>query len=762
VSALDQNLKYIGKYIPIHDAKEKVSGKVRYVGDMEFHGMLYAKLVLSSIAHGIIKYIDTSDAEALPGVVGIFSYKNSPEYLYNTHKWIDGMEVIRDERLFTNQVRFFGDRIAAVVAESKEIAEKAANLIVVEYEELPVILDPEIARKEDSYPIHPQGNHIYTKEIICGNPDGKMKDGFLTIEDRIETPKIHHAAMETHACIADTDHLGNITVYTPCQVIFQVQLIISEALKIPRNKIRVIKTTIGGSFGGKGQPILEPIVGFLSYTLKRPIKLVLDRTEDIIATRTRTKTIGTVKTAVDNEGNIIARDIHMLVDAGAYCTNGEAIAVAMGKKAFKLYRLYNQRYLADVVYTNTPIAGACRGYGSPQIHAVTEINLDNAARALHMDPVDFRLKNLVHPYDKDPTGGPELGNARIIDCVNKGREVFDWDKRYSQPKKAGRYVRGVGMACAAHGNGYFGAYPDFITLSLRLNEEGTAVLKGAFHDLGCGTNMTMMQIVAEVLEIDVHKVYIPDTDTSISPFDSAGTQASRVTFVCGGAAKKVAEQVKAKLIAYGGKILNCMEEDVVLKDGYAWDCNNTHAKISYGELVTLVQKKYSEEISATMTYQSPGNPTSYGAHFVEVEVDNITGRVKILDYLAVHDLGKAINSGFVEGQIQGAVQMGIGMALSEEITFDSKGKVTSGRFSRYHVINAPDMPEVRVELIEELEDLGPFGAKSIGEIAVVPTAPAIINAINHALGINLTILPALPDRIMEAIKNKIEGRVYHE
>jgi CO/xanthine dehydrogenase Mo-binding subunit len=754
VSAVNQKLKYIGKYIPIHDAEEKVRGKVQYVGDMELHGMLHAKLILSTVAHGLIKYIDTSKAEAFPGVIAVFTYKNSPEYLYNTHKWIEDIEVIRDERLFTNHVRFFGDRIAAIVAETKEIAEKAASFIEVEYDELPVILDPEAALKEDSYPIHPDGNHFYTKEIICGSPDEKMKDGFLTIEDKIETPKIHHAAMETHACIVDIDPIGNITVYTPCQVVFQVQLIVSEALKIPRNKIRVIKTTIGGSFGGKGQPILEPIVAFLSYTLKRAVKLVLDRTEDIIATRTRTRTIGTVKTAVDKEGNIIARDIYMLVDAGAYSTNGEAIAVAMGKKAFKLYRLYDQRYIADVVYTNTPIAGACRGYGSPQIHALTEINLDNVARALHMDPVDFRLKNLVHPYDKEPTGGPELGNARIIDCVEKGRELFKWDKKYSQPKQSERYARGVGMACAAHGNGYFGAYPDFITLSLRINEEGIAVLKGAFHDLGCGTNMTMMQIVAEVLDLNVLKVYIPETDTSVSPFDSAGTQASRVTFVCGGAAKKVAEQIRAKLMTYGGKVLNCIEADVVLKDGYAWDCKNSDVKISYGELVALTQRRYSVEIGTTLTYQSPGNPTSYGAHFVEVEVDRITGRVKILDYLAVHDLGKAINSGFVEGQIQGAVQMGIGMALSEEITFDSKGKVTSGRFSRYHVVNAPDMPEVRVELIEELEDLGPFGAKSIGEIAVVPTAPAIINAINNALDINLTVLPALPDRIMDAIKSK--------
>ena len=751
---MDNKLKYVGSYVPIHDIREKVTGRVKYVCDMELPGMLHAKLVLSDVAHGIIKSIDTSKAEALDGVCGVFTYKNSPDTLYNSHKWIDGMNVLKDERLFTDHVRFYGDRIAAVVARDKGTAERAARLIEVKYEELPVIIEPERALIEKDIKIHEHGNKVFEKTLECGDTDEAMKAAYMIVEDKVTTPKVHHGAMETHACIADIDALGNLTVWSPCQVVFQVQLIISEVLGIPQSRIRVVKTTMGGSFGGKGQPVLEPVCAFLAYALKRPVKLVMDRAESILGTRTRTKTIGKVKTALDKDGKILARDIDMLVDAGAYMTNGDAVSVAMGKKAFKLYRIKHQRYHAECVYTNTPIGGAARGYGSPQIHALTEINLENAARKLGMDPVELRLKNLVQPFDKDPIGGPELGNARIIDCVTKGAEAFLWKEKYQRPKSQGRYVRGVGMACCAHGNGYFGAYPDFITISLRITGDGQAVLKGAIHDMGCGTNTTMMQIVADTLDMDIRNVFVPEADTLVSPFDSAGTQASRVTFVCGGAAMKVARLVKEKLANYGAKLLECDIEDIVMSEGFIWKRQAEERKLSYGEATTLIQNRFSDEPGETITYQSPGNPASYGANFAEVEVDVETGRVKVLEVLAVYDIGKAINSGFVVGQVQGAVQMGIGMALSEEFIIDDKGRVASESFSRYHVINAPDMPEVKVLLVEEGEEDGPFGAKSIGESATVPTAPAIINAINNALDINLDVLPAIPERIMAKLKEK--------
>lgn len=751
---MEEKLRYVGNYVPIHDVREKITGAMKYVGDMELPGMLHAKLLLSKIAHGRIKNIDVSKAEALPGVMAVFTYKNSPDNRYNSHKWISGMEVVKDERLFTDKVRYYGDRVAAVVATDKYTAEKAVRLIEVEYEELPVIIDPEDALKDDAVKIHESSNIIFEKEFGCGNTDKEIENAYLVVSDKIETPKVHHAAMETHACIADTDPSGNITVWSPCQVIFQVQLIVSEALGIPENKVRVIKTTLGGSFGGKSQPTIEPVCAFLSQQMKKPVKLVMDRTESIIGTRTRHKTIGTVKTAVDKEGNILARDIHVLVDAGAYYTNGSAVAMAMGKKAFKLYRIKNQRFSATSVYTNTPVGGACRGYGSPQIHTVTEINIDNVARKLGMDPVELRLKNLVHPYDKDLIGGPDLGNARVIDCVVKGAETFNWKERYNRPKDEGRFVRGVGMSCCAHGNGYFGAYPDFITMSLRISADGCALLKGALHDLGCGTNTTIMQIVAETLDMDIDKVYVPGADTLTSPFDSAGSQASRVTYVCGGAAMKVAQLVREKMIRYSAGIFACDIENIVMENGFVWNRQKESEKISYGDIASIIQTKYSDELGETVTYQAPANPSSHGVNFVEVEVDTVTGMVKVLDVLAVHDIGKAINPVFVTGQIQGSIQMGMGMALSEDITFDRNGKIQNDRFGRYMVVNAPDMPDVKILLIEEGEEYGPYGAKSVGEVAVVAAPAAIINAINNALDINIDVLPAIPERIMEKIKEK--------
>ncbi|MBB6218921.1 xanthine dehydrogenase molybdenum-binding subunit [Anaerosolibacter carboniphilus] len=746
---MDNPSNYIlqGKTLPLHDIREKVTGKIKYTGDMEMPGMVYGNLILSSIPHGKIKDIDISKAKALPGVIEIFTYQNSPDTKYNSHQWYVGQELVKDEVLFTQEVRFVGDRIGAVVAKDQETAEQAVDLIEIIYEEQPALIHPEKAYGSIGY-------QIGSKEIRCGESEKEMEAAPFVVEDRVETQKVHHGAMETHVCLAAIDSYGKITIWTPCQVVYQVRLLVAEILELPLNKVRVIKTPTGGSFGGKGQPVLEPITAFLAHALGVPVKLQLDRRGSIIGTRTRTATIGKVKTAVDGDGNILARDIQMLVDTGAYYTNAMAVTLAMGKKAFRLYDIKHQRFVGKMVYTNTPIGGACRGYGSPQIHALTEINLDSVARVLKMNPLDLRLRNLVHPYDKDPVGGPDLGNARIIDCVIQGAEVFRWRERWGRAKDKDRYARGIGMACATHGNGYHGAYPDFITMTLRMNEDGEIFLNGALHDLGCGTIVSIKQIVAEVLDIEIGKIYAPEGDTEVSPYDSAGTQASRVTFVCGGCARKVAEMAKGKFIAFAARILQCKQSEVRMEDGMIWRETNEGNKLKYGEMILKIQHQFQEDIFVSHTYQSPGNPASYGVNFVEVEVDTYTGLIKVVEALAVYDIGKAINRGFVEGQIRGAIQMGIGLALSEEIHVDGKGRITGDSLSKYHMINAPDMPDVDILLVEEGEELGPFGAKSIGEISTVPITPAVINAINHALDTRITSLPATPEKVLAAIMGK--------
>ena len=748
---MSQNFKYIGKPLPRHDAKEKVTGSLKYTSDLGLDGMLYARLKTSDVAHGVIKNIDSSEALAMEGVVGVFHSLNAPLLKYNEHQWMEGQEELEDQSLFCDKVRFHGDRIGVVVAKDPETARRASRKIIVDYEPLELVLTPEDALKDNAVKIHDHENLIFEKEIEVGNVSACFEKAHYIFEDRIETPKQHHAAMELHTCLAIPESNGSLTIVTPCQVAFQVQLIVSKATGLPISKIRVIKANIGGSFGGKGQPNIESICAYAALKTKKPVLLETDRFQSIASTKTRHATIGTMKSVVDETGIIKARAVDIVADTGAYCTNATAIIMAMAKKYYRMYKIENSQFKGRAVYTNTPVAGACRGYGSPQIHAITEIHMDNIARKLNIDPVEMRLKNLVEPFDSDPLGGPNLGNARVIDCVKKGAEAFNWSERYHKPISKGRYKTAVGMACATHGNGYFGAYPDFINMTLRMNTDGQVVLNGAIHDLGCGTVTVMQQIVAEVLDINPYTVNVIEADTLISPYDSAGTQASRVTYVCGSAAKKVAELLKEKLIGLASEKLACDASDLIVGENKIVHRKNPQVNIAYKDIVKYAYLQKFEEVAVSTTYQSESNPAVYAANFVEVEVDTYTGLVTIKDFLAVHDIGKAINRDFVEGQIHGGIQMSLGMALMEEMAFSPKGILKNQNFSKYHVFNAPEMPRIKVMLIEEGEEGGPFGAKSVGEVCAVAAAPAVINAINRALGTQISILPATPERILEAL-----------
>ncbi|WP_425058792.1 Putative xanthine dehydrogenase molybdenum-binding subunit XdhA [Sporomusa carbonis] len=745
--------KYIGKSIPISDGAAKATGRIKYTGDMMLDGMLYAKLVFSDRPHARIKSIDVKQAMAVPGVVKVYTCRNTPKVKFNSQVWFVGQKAFEDQELFPDVVRYVGDTVAAVVAEDQETADRAAGLIRIDYELLPAVIDPEEAR-QGKVNIHETGNPFYTTEIKCGDVEKVFTGmpGVEIVEDRVETPKIHHAAMENHVCIAAPDHNGRITVYSPCQIMYSVRMIVAKILGLPFHKVRVIKTPVGGSFGGKQEVTLEPYCALFARETGRPVKIEFDRQASIVSTRTRTKTISYVKTAVGQDGRILARNMDMVVDTGAYTTNGNIICHAMGKKLFRLYRIENQRFRPVAVHTNTPVAGAARGYGSPQVQAAAEINLDHAARRLGMDPVEFRLKNLVHPFDPDPTGGPSLGNAGIIDCVLKGAAEFGWNEKWSRPRDTGRWRRGVGMACATHVNGYYQAYQDFGTMTLRMLEDGSLMLNAGLHDLGNGTVTAMKQIVAEVMDVSPDRIEAPEGDTDVSPYD-VGCQASRVIYVCGANAMKAAESLRELFVAHAAGIFGCSPDDICTGDGLIWSGENADDKMDYGRMASLIQQKHQAELIVTLTYQSPANPGSYGVNFVEVCVDTLTGFVKVLDVVAVHDIGQAINTGFVEGQIHGGIQMGLGLALAEDLAVDPRtGVVKGNRFSKYHLINAPDMPPIRTFLIEKGEEFGPFGAKSIGEIATIPIAPATVNAVNHALNTHLTVLPLTPERIIEGLR----------
>ncbi len=747
-----EELKYVGKSIIKEDTYDKATGKTKFICDMKRHNMLYAKLVLSEKPHAEIE-IDKSEALNIEGIEAVYTYDDIPHVLYNSHEWFAGANQYKDEYLLCNRARFVGDRIALVVGKSKRIVEEAISKLSIGYKELESVVGIKQA-KENKTIIKNDSNVAFSKSINCGDYEEEFKKADYIIKDSGKTQKIHHSAIEPHICLSEIDEHGSLVVWSPCQTAFQIQYHVASVLNIPFNKVRVIKAVMGGSFGGKGQTVLEPICAFAAYTLNRPVMLYMDRKDAILGTRSRNATEINVETAISKEGKILARKIITDIDGGAYHTNATAVAMAIGKKLFRMYDIQNQYFQGNAYYTNTIPGGACRGYGSPQAHAITEINIDNAAKKIGMDPCEFRLSNLVKEGAKDPTGGTDIGNTKIRQCVINGMEAFDWkNKRQNiKAKDNDRYAYGVGMACAAHGNGYMGAYPDFSNVDMSLFVDGSVLVKIGIHDQGCGTVTTMQQIAAESLDISMDKIRVLEVDTIATPYDSAGTQASRVTFVCGGAVKSAGEKLRKKVIDAFCKLKGCCEDGVIATNGYVYR-KNTDEKYSYGDVALELETKYSQSLSVFERYESPANPATHSACFAEVRVDKYTGYVEVMDLLAVHDIGRSINPQLVVGQIQGGAHMSLGMALLEEIEVDKNGYVKSTNFSKYHLLNAPQMPEVRVMTIEENEPFGPYGAKSVGELAAVAPAPAVLNAINFALGTNITSYPAIPEVVMKAIKN---------
>lgn len=753
---MDNEFKYIGKRINRPDAIDKALGKTKYIGDLKLHGMLYGKLVTSKKAHAEVR-IDTSKALAINGVKAVFTYEDVPKKPYNSNQWYSGSMDKEDELIFHKTAKHVGDRIALVLGDTMEAAERGRKALIVEYEELPAVIGLEAA-KNNSITIDGETNLCFQKEFVCGDVESGFEKADFIIEDTGSTPKIHHGAIENHVCIAEVDTFGNLLIWSPCQVVFQVQHVTARALDIPYDRIRVVKSYMGGSFGGKTMPMLEPICGFAALKTGRPVKITMDRMDSIAATRTRNASSQKVRTGITKDGKIVAREIEIDFDGGAYTTNSAGIAVASGKKAFRTYDIENQRYLGRTYYTNTTPGGACRGYGSPQIHAISEININNAAAKIGMDPVDFRILNAFDPreYEEgavDQIGMPAIGNARIKDCLIEGKELFNWKERMQtiKSKNTDRFAYGLGVAASAHGNGYLGSFPDFTNVTIQIMPDGRVLVKIGIHDLGCGTVLTMQMITAEVLNISPELINIPEADTHQSPYDSAGTQASRVTFVCGGAVKEAAEALKQKMALIYADAFGCTEDQVRFKDGMIG--SEYTEFIDYGHFATFCEKKYSTAPKIDLEYKSKANPSVYSVVFIEVKVDCYLGMVEIEDILVVQDAGQVINLTLAEGQVQGGAQMSLGMGMCEELIHDERGNLKTDNFSKYHIINAPSMPEVKTLFIQKGEPMGPFGAKSIGELAAVAPAPALMNAINHALGTNLTSYPATPEKIIEALNS---------
>jgi CO/xanthine dehydrogenase Mo-binding subunit len=749
-------LRVVGKDHPIADAALKVTGGLRYGVDMQLPGMLHAKLLLSPVAHARITRIDVRRAQALPGVVAVFSYLDAPADTYSRYRIIPGQDSCpEDECLFTRTPRFVGDRVAAVVAERADIAAEAVRLIELEYDELPPLLTPRAALAEGAPAIHPGGNLLYEYDHATGQADGAREDVSVTLT--ATTPRVHHAAMEPHLCLAHQDENGKLTIWSPTQSVYGARTVVADLFGLTYSRVRVIKVPMGGSFGGKQEFILEPVTAFLALRTGRPVKLVLDREECIVATMVRPATESRITLSATRDGALVGVDVDTLLDAGAYATSSIGYAEMMAHKFTRLYRTPHYHHHGRVVYTTTPVGGGARAWGAPEILTPAEIAMDQLADALGADPVELRLKNLVQPFDVDPFIQMSLGDARVRECLQRGAEAFDWRRRHRTPNDDGRYRVGVGVACGAHKNGILVPdFPDFSTMTLKMNEDGGVVLVASLHEVGCGSLTAMKIIVAEELGIDQAQVTVTEADTDVTPYDF-GCYGSRVTYVCGAAALAVAKQLRERLVQAGARLLDAPEEQLEARDGMVAPRAGSAAArdglqpVPYHVLVVAAKYSLRDDMSVHFTHQATSNPGAYSVQFAEVCVDCATGLVRVTDFLAVADVGQAINRLSVQGQYQGAVQMGIGYALCEEVRLDEAGRPAPGGFKNYHVVNAPDMPAVRVLLVEHEGDDGPYGAKSVGEIATVPTAAAVVNAVNHALGTALADLPLTPEKITAAL-----------
>jgi len=736
------DLRVVGTSAPITDVENRVAGKTQFTADIKLPNMLYGKFKLSPHAHARVISIDTSKAEKLEGVKAIASCFNTPSRKFSgTMKFYDH-EPIETEQIFPSIVKYVGDRVCAVAATSERIANEAIKLIEVEYEVLPHVLTIDEAMKEDAVKLHSGfDNKLGEIDEEIGDVDEAFKTAFRVYEDTYTTPVVNHCAMETHAAIADYDKKGKVTVYTTTQAAFSIRSLLSHLFDLPMTKIRVIKPPLGGAFGAKIPATLEPHVVALSKLAGRPVKMVLSRKETFISTNTRHASKIWMKTAVDKSGEILAQETIAKTNTGAYATAGFDVAGAMSEKPFVVYKTPNIRFKSMPVMSNIQSAGAMRGYGAPQFFFAQQLQLNKIANDLGIDFVDMQLKNVFENGQCD-----DLGNTRLKDCVEKGKELFDWDNRKNESVDEDT-VKGFGMAVACHGNGVYKVHRDYTGVGLKANEDGTFTIHTGVHEMGTGIVRMQTMVAAEVLGIEYSDFTEYESDTDVVPWN-VGDYASRGVFVSGNASKLAAEKMVKKLLKVASIML---EEDVsnltVLEGGII----KGKCEVTFSEIVIYSQKVLQENILVEASYANEATRISYGVHFAEVEVNKRSGNVKVTDYVAVHDVGRVMNRTAIEGQLEGGIQMGLGFALTEECLYDASGKMTNANFKKYKIFKAKDMPNITVDFIEEGDQPGPFGGKSIGECAVNPVAPAVANAVVNALGVNFIDLPLNEKRIMSKV-----------
>ena len=739
----------IGTSVRRPDVLGKVTGGARYAGDLNLPGMLHMKLKRSTVAHANIRRIDVSKALAYPGVKAVLTHENVPRVLHFGSPHPRSASLACDQYILDRKVRYWGEAVAAVAAVSEEIAEEAVELIEVEYEELPALISVEDALASDVV-IHEEKGNLVADPVVVKR--GDVAKGFaeadLIVEGTYEMGRPTPAYMEPNVCVCQWDE-DKLTVWISTQTPFMVRGIMAEVLGVPHHKVRVLVDHMGGGFGAKQDLFQnEFLCALLAKHARRPVRNEFTRKETFLGGRSRHPGKVWLKQGFRKDGTITAREAKVVFNSGAYASHAPGVTAVGTAALTSLFRCENVHLDGRAVYTNAPIAGAYRGYGVVQTYYALDIQMDEAAEKLGMDPAELKLKNAVRAGDLSPSGHPIVGHG-LEDCIKRGMQEVNWKNRGQSPVSRS-IKKGWGIGCEMHGSSAYPGIKEQGNATVRMNEDGTVQLFTGATGLGTGAHTALAQVVAEELGVRFEDVSVVHGDTDVVPWD-IGAFASHTTYMGGRAAQMAAAEVKQHVLALAADTLEAAPGDLEIRQGTV-TVKGSDRKMSVRDAVKPKRGLPSKQLIASATY-TPTKSYSFAAHFVEVQVDTETGQIDVLQVVPVHEMGKIIHPVAAAGQIEGGIQQGIGHTLTEDYIVDAKtGRSLNAGFVDYKMPLSMDMPPIRTIMLETAPDPGgPYGAKGVGEDPIIAIGPAIANAVYAAIGVRFRHYPITPDQVLEAL-----------
>lgn len=749
----------VGKGVIKKDAMALVTGQPVYCDDLAPKDCLIVKLLRSPHAYAKIRSIDTSIAKRIPGIEAVYTYEDVPTSRFTLAGQSYPEPSPYDRRILENVVRYVGDEVAIVAGANEDCVDRALKAIKVDYEVLEPLLDFEksidnaiVVHEEDDYKClceignDVKRNIVSSGESVVGDVDAVLNDCEVVLERDYHTKANAQAMMETMRSYCYIDTYGRLNCVSSTQIPFHVRRILSNALEIPKSKINVIKPRIGGGFGAKQTACCEIFTAFVTWKLKKPSKIVYTREETFAATNSRHEMKMHVRIGAKKDGTIEAIDLYTLSNQGAYGEHGPTTIGLAGHKSLPLYNhVKASRFTYDVVYTNTMRAGAYRGYGATQGQFAVESIINELADELNMDPCEIRFKNMTRENEALSQYYNEELNACALDrCLEKAMEMIDY-KNKPLRRDMGDFVRGLGVSLSMQGSGISGL--DVGSVEIKLQDDGFYTLSIGATDMGTGCDTILAQMVAECMDCDVDQVVTSSLDTDHAPYDT-GSYASSTTYVTGMAVVKACEKLRNSILEAAAGFFNVDKEDIEF-DGKKINTLDHAHEMSLAEFAdTCFNGGIAKALIASESHMSPTSPPPFMVGIAEVDVDKLTGEIKVHDYVSVVDCGTVINPNLARVQAEGGIVQGIGMALSEDITYSNEGKMRNRNFLQYKLPTRVDVPSVRVEFESSYEDNGPFGAKSIGEVVINTPTSAIASAIKHATGVQIRTLPITAEKVL--------------